>query len=179
MSIFLFWLIDLVHSEQFRLYIVHGAHVLLFLEQDIFVYDCLYLLHIDVLSEPNMFVGACNISSLLKYNKLPAGCQVPSWICCNLEGNGRDASNLDFNNLAEEDAFDAVICRADASRSCTGKGTGVIYLVMFNLLYDCKMPVKLTGYYKFMSCHCQHVLVSPQICCLRLHQSLEVLQLME
>lgn len=75
-----------------------------------------------------MFVGALNISSLIKYNKLPAGCQVPLWICCNLEGNGQDASGQDINSLAEEDAFNAAIHRVDVPRSSTGKRTGVGYV---------------------------------------------------
>ncbi|XXG76763.1 hypothetical protein AAC387_Pa08g1050 [Persea americana] len=55
----------------------------------------------------------------LQNNKLPAGCKVPLWICCNLEGNGQDASGWDINSLAEEDAFNAAIHRVDAPRSST------------------------------------------------------------
>lgn len=40
----------------------------------------------------------------LQYNKLLNCCQIPSWICCNLEGNGKDTSDDEFiSDLIEVD----------------------------------------------------------------------------
>ncbi|XP_058105389.1 uncharacterized protein LOC131248899 [Magnolia sinica] len=57
----------------------------------------------------------------LQYNKLLHCCQIPSWICCNLEGNGKDTANDEFiSSLVEVDVVDAAIDEVDASRSCSG-----------------------------------------------------------
>ncbi|KAF8369496.1 hypothetical protein HHK36_032490 [Tetracentron sinense] len=57
----------------------------------------------------------------LQYNKLLNCCQIPSWICCNLEGNGKDRSNDEFiSALVEMDVFDAGIQEIDKSLPCKG-----------------------------------------------------------
>ena len=43
-----------------------------------------------------------HLFTLLKHNKLLSCCQIPSWICCNLEGNGNDLSNDEFISSAAE-----------------------------------------------------------------------------
>ncbi|XP_042489073.1 uncharacterized protein LOC122069186 [Macadamia integrifolia] len=44
----------------------------------------------------------------LQFNKLLDCCQIPSWICCNLEGNGKDTSNDEFiSSSVEVDLLDA------------------------------------------------------------------------
>ncbi|KAM3754955.1 hypothetical protein ACB098_02G002000 [Castanea mollissima] len=56
----------------------------------------------------------------LQYNKLLSYCQIPSWISCNLEGNGRDASNDDFiSSSVEMDVYDATM-ENERSLSCNG-----------------------------------------------------------
>lgn len=57
----------------------------------------------------------------LQYNKLLSCCQIPSWICCNLEGNGKDASNDDFiSSSVEMDVLETASVENDASLSCKG-----------------------------------------------------------
>lgn len=75
----------------------------------------------SIYSEPNMFVGVLNSPFLFKYNKLPTGCQIPSWMCCNLDGNREDTLNNDVSDLVEDGVFDADIHRIDVSCSCNGK----------------------------------------------------------
>ncbi|KAF5184900.1 Mitogen-activated protein kinase kinase kinase yoda [Thalictrum thalictroides] len=42
-------------------------------------------------------VSMKNLKKLeLQYNKLLNCCQIPTWICCNLEGNGKDTSNDEY-----------------------------------------------------------------------------------
>ncbi|XP_068635778.1 uncharacterized protein [Aristolochia californica] len=57
----------------------------------------------------------------LQYNKL-VNCQIPSWICCNLEGNGKDTACSEeiISSLIEVDAFDVTIPDADQSSSHEG-----------------------------------------------------------
>lgn len=46
----------------------------------------------------------------LQFNKLLSCCQIPSWICCNLEGNGKDISNDEFISAsAEMDVLESVV----------------------------------------------------------------------
>lgn len=53
----------------------------------------------------------------LQYNKL-LSCQIPAWVCCNLEGNGKDiCSDEFFNSTVEMDVFEATIDE-DGSISC-------------------------------------------------------------
>ncbi|KAG9451766.1 hypothetical protein H6P81_004670 [Aristolochia fimbriata] len=57
----------------------------------------------------------------LQYNKL-VNCQIPSWISCNLEGNGKDTecSEEIMSSLIEVDAVDVTIPDADQSSSHEG-----------------------------------------------------------
>ncbi|CAL1396552.1 unnamed protein product [Linum trigynum] len=55
----------------------------------------------------------------LQYNKLLSCCQIPSWICCNLEGNGKDLSNDDFiSSSVEMDVYETSIRQDDNSTAC-------------------------------------------------------------
>ncbi|XP_010259155.1 PREDICTED: uncharacterized protein LOC104598673 [Nelumbo nucifera] len=91
--------------------------------------SCLQRLEILDLSNNRLTsLGSLNLASMhtlqklnLQYNKLLDYCQIPSWICCNLEGNGKDTSNDEFiSSSVEVDAFDAAIKKVDASSSCNG-----------------------------------------------------------
>nr|AMM42875.1 LRR-RLK [Vernicia fordii] len=54
----------------------------------------------------------------LQYNKLLSCSQIPSWICCNLEGNGKDLSNDDFiSSSVEMDVYETSIQSDDRSVS--------------------------------------------------------------
>lgn len=57
----------------------------------------------------------------LQYNKLLSCCQIPSWICCNLEGNGNDLSNDEFISSAAE--MDGVECVVEEPRDSGGSST--------------------------------------------------------
>ncbi|KAK9137477.1 hypothetical protein Sjap_008071 [Stephania japonica] len=68
----------------------------------------------------------------LQYNKLLHCCQIPSWICCNLEGNGKDTSNdefisssldLDVNVDVDVDD-DTVIQNCEGNQSCASEDQG-------------------------------------------------------
>ncbi|KAL6194906.1 hypothetical protein ACLB2K_035981 [Fragaria x ananassa] len=57
----------------------------------------------------------------LQHNKLPVYCQIPSWICCSLEGNGKDLSNDDFSSTSVEmDVYETAIQKNDENRFHTG-----------------------------------------------------------
>ncbi|MCL7044566.1 hypothetical protein MKW94_010538 [Papaver nudicaule] len=66
---------------------------------------------LDVSNNKLTSLGSLNLYSMqnlrtlsLQYNKLRNCCQIPSWICCNLEGNGKDMSNDEFiSDLIEVD----------------------------------------------------------------------------
>lgn len=46
---------------------------------------------------------------LFKFNKLPS-CQMPSWICCNLEGNSNEVPIDDYSSSSVEmDVYEASI----------------------------------------------------------------------
>lgn len=69
-----------------------------------------------------MFI--CDLNSLLlsKYNKLLSCCQIPSWICCNLEGNSQDASHDEYIcSSVEMDVLDGTIEEIDGGRFCDGE----------------------------------------------------------
>ena len=66
----------------------------------------------------------CALNSLLlfKYNKLLSCCQIPSWICCNLEGNGKDACNDEFiSSSVEMDVFETTTQETDENVCCNGE----------------------------------------------------------
>ncbi|XP_012069717.1 uncharacterized protein LOC105632051 isoform X2 [Jatropha curcas] len=66
----------------------------------------------------------------LQYNKLISCSQIPSWICCNLEGNGKDLSNDDFiSSLVEMDVYENSIQSEDRSLSCNGSHNATSSLV--------------------------------------------------
>ncbi|KAL3507818.1 hypothetical protein ACH5RR_033200 [Cinchona calisaya] len=44
-----------------------------------------------------------------QYNKLLSCYQIPSWICCNLAGNGKDMSNDEFISSAEMDVVECTV----------------------------------------------------------------------
>ncbi|XP_011027240.1 PREDICTED: uncharacterized protein LOC105127583 isoform X1 [Populus euphratica] len=55
----------------------------------------------------------------LQYNKLLSCCQIPSWICCNLEGNGKDLSNDEFiSSSVEMDVYETSFQEDDRKFSC-------------------------------------------------------------
>lgn len=57
----------------------------------------------------------------LQYNKLLSCCQIPSWIWCNLEGNGEDTSNDEFiSSAVEMDVFEGDVQEIDDSVSRKG-----------------------------------------------------------
>lgn len=57
----------------------------------------------------------------LQYNKLLSCCQIPSWICCNLEGNSQDASHDEYiSSSVEMDVLDGTIEEIDGVRFCDG-----------------------------------------------------------
>lgn len=63
---------------------------------------------------------------MFQYNKLLSYCQVPSWICCNLEGNGKDSSNDDFiSSSAEMDVYEGPMLENDGNVSFSGKACEV------------------------------------------------------
>lgn len=71
---------------------------------------------------------------MVQHNKLPIYCQIPSWICCNLEGNGRDISNDDFSSTSVEmDVYETVIQKNDENRFHTGMAAD--YIVTLFLLW--------------------------------------------
>ncbi|KAF5466065.1 hypothetical protein F2P56_016022 [Juglans regia] len=59
----------------------------------------------------------------LQYNKLASCCQIPSWILCNLEGNGRNASNDDVTNSSVEMDVYEMAMENDRSLSCNDAGS--------------------------------------------------------
>ncbi|KAK2647110.1 hypothetical protein Ddye_022305 [Dipteronia dyeriana] len=63
-----------------------------------------------------------NLQSLnLQYNKLLSYCQVPSWICCNLEGNGNDICDDSFTSSSVEmDVYETAIPENDENVSYNG-----------------------------------------------------------
>ncbi|KAF2290171.1 hypothetical protein GH714_003837 [Hevea brasiliensis] len=57
----------------------------------------------------------------LRYNKLLSCCQIPAWICVNLEGNGKDLSNDDFiSSSVEMDVYETFIQSDNIKFSCNG-----------------------------------------------------------
>ncbi|PIA31625.1 hypothetical protein AQUCO_04900137v1 [Aquilegia coerulea] len=59
----------------------------------------------------------------LQYNKLLNCCQIPSWICCNLEGNGKDTSNDEYISSSIDvdiEESDVSSQKVDATQSCKG-----------------------------------------------------------
>lgn len=57
----------------------------------------------------------------LQHNKLLSYCQVPSWISCNLEGNGKDTSNDEFfSSAVEMDVFEDSLQEIDDKISPNG-----------------------------------------------------------
>ncbi|CAI9118369.1 OLC1v1019931C2 [Oldenlandia corymbosa var. corymbosa] len=52
----------------------------------------------------------------LQNNKLRMCCQIPSWICCNLEGNGKDLSIDEFISSAEMDGVECSPQEADSAK---------------------------------------------------------------
>ncbi|KAI8561231.1 hypothetical protein RHMOL_Rhmol04G0322400 [Rhododendron molle] len=57
----------------------------------------------------------------LQYNKLLSYCQIPSWISCNLEGNGKDTSNDElFSSAVEMDVFEDSVQEIDDKISPKG-----------------------------------------------------------
>ncbi|KAF9677643.1 hypothetical protein SADUNF_Sadunf08G0128900 [Salix dunnii] len=57
----------------------------------------------------------------LQYNKLLSCCQIPSWIRCNLEGNGKDLSNDEFiSSSVEMDVYETSSQEDDRNLSCNG-----------------------------------------------------------
>lgn len=59
---------------------------------------------------------------MVQYNKLLMHLQIPSWICCNLEGNGKDTLNDDCSSSSVEmDVYETPIQKNDESLSRRGK----------------------------------------------------------
>ncbi|CAI0559369.1 unnamed protein product [Linum tenue] len=69
------------------------------------------------------YLDLCLMQNLLclnlQYNKLLSCCQIPSWICCNLEGNGKDLSNDDFiSSSVEMDVYETSISKDENNIAC-------------------------------------------------------------
>ncbi|CAK7327136.1 unnamed protein product [Dovyalis caffra] len=83
---------------------------------------------LDLSSNRLKSLGSLELTSMhglqylnLQYNKLLSCCQIPSWICCNLEGNGKDLSNDDFiSSSVEMDVYEASFQEDDRNFSCNG-----------------------------------------------------------
>lgn len=59
---------------------------------------------------------------VFKNNRLLSCCQIPSWICCNLEGNGKDLSNDEFiSSSVEMDVYETSFQEDDRKFSCNGE----------------------------------------------------------
>ncbi|KAJ6725960.1 hypothetical protein OIU79_004172 [Salix purpurea] len=66
----------------------------------------------------------------LQYNKLLSCCQIPSWICCNLEGNGKDLSNDEFiSSSVEMDVYETSFQEDDRNLSCNGSNHSMSSIV--------------------------------------------------
>lgn len=62
----------------------------------------------------------------LQYNKL-LSCQIPAWICCNLDGNGKDICSDDFiSSTVEMDVFEASVDE-DGSISCDASSNSLTH----------------------------------------------------
>lgn len=57
---------------------------------------------------------------MFQYNKLLAQFEIPSWICCNLEGIGGEAID-NFSSSVEMDVYDSAIQEYDGSLSRKGQ----------------------------------------------------------
>ncbi|XP_043692278.1 uncharacterized protein LOC122642764 [Telopea speciosissima] len=65
----------------------------------------------------------------LQYNKLLNCCQIPSWMCCNLEGNGKDTSNDEFiSSSVEVDVLDVSVQKVDDLPSNSSSNTSLSVL---------------------------------------------------
>ncbi|KAK8661435.1 hypothetical protein V6N13_091039 [Hibiscus sabdariffa] len=59
-----------------------------------------------------------NLQTLnLQNNKIVSCFQIPSWVCCNLDGNGKGTSNDDFTNSVEMDVYETSVQDTDGSVS--------------------------------------------------------------
>ncbi|XP_057957170.1 uncharacterized protein LOC131150463 [Malania oleifera] len=78
--------------------------------------------HLDLSNNRLTSLGSFELASMhnlqnlnLQYNKLFSCCQIPSWIFCNLEGNGKDLSSEECS--VEMDVFESSIEDIDGSLS--------------------------------------------------------------
>lgn len=84
--------------------------------------------NLDVSNNRLTSLGSLDLSSMhnlqnlnLQYNKLLTYCRIPPWICCNLEGNGRNTSSDDFlSSSVEMDVYDNDIQQYDGGVSRKG-----------------------------------------------------------
>lgn len=73
----------------------------------------------------------------VKYNKLLSRCPIPSWICCNFEGNGEEFVK---NHIAIEvdHGHGAALHRVHGSRSCNGSTARISVLYLFFMI-QCRL----------------------------------------
>lgn len=57
---------------------------------------------------------------MVQFNK-PLHCEIPSWICCNLEGIGRKPIDNFISSSVEMDVYDSAIQECDGSLSRKGE----------------------------------------------------------
>ncbi|PNT15386.2 hypothetical protein POPTR_010G081400v4 [Populus trichocarpa] len=83
---------------------------------------------LDLLNNRLTSLGSLELTSMhslqylnLQNNRLLSCCQIPSWICCKLEGNGKDLSNDDFiSSSVEMDVYEASFQDDGNNFSCNG-----------------------------------------------------------
>uniref|UniRef100_A0A6N2MXS8 Protein kinase domain-containing protein n=1 Tax=Salix viminalis TaxID=40686 RepID=A0A6N2MXS8_SALVM len=92
---------------------------------------------LDLSSNRLTSLGSLELTSMhslqylnLQNNRLLSCCQIPSWICCKLEGNGRDLSNDDFiSSSVEMDVNEASFQDVGNNFSCNGSNHAASSLV--------------------------------------------------
>lgn len=86
----------------------------------------------------------CLLQFCSKYNKLLSYCQVPSWICCNLEGNGKDSSNDDFiSSSVEMDVYETTMQENDRNVSYNGESLEFPLIFSFKAILIQILPFQL------------------------------------
>lgn len=97
-----------------------------------------------------MFICALNFLLLSKYNKLLSCCQIPSWICCNLEGNSQDASHDEYiSSSVEMDVLDGTIEEIDGVRFCDGEPIANIPLLCVSIKFFSICTYLVTLHFKW------------------------------
>ncbi|KAF6161821.1 hypothetical protein GIB67_008582 [Kingdonia uniflora] len=90
--------------------------------------SCLQRLeHLDLSYNRLISLGCLELASMqtlqkldLQSNRLRSCCQIPPWVCCNLEGNGKDTSNDEFISSVVVDVSGVADQNLDRSYSSNG-----------------------------------------------------------